>query len=185
MKLIPLPAFDDYYIWMLRDGHRALVVDPGDAKPVLAALQSEGLQLLGILVAHCHPDHTGGIDVSLDATGASVFGPANERVPDHTAGYIAYFVEVSSEAPVLFCGDTFFSSACGRLLEGTPQQMLVSLGLPAELPGATRVCCAHEYTMNNLEICGPSRTRQPATRSLPGPMTGAARAKPSHPALHH
>nr|WP_295769041.1 hydroxyacylglutathione hydrolase [Rhodoferax sp.] len=177
MKLIPLPAFDDNYIWMLHDGHRALVVDPGDAQPVLAALQSEGVQLQGILVTHHHPDHTGGVDVLRDATSASVFGPANERMPEplrrlhgggtvqllgldfkvldvpgHTAGHIAYFAEVNGEAPVLFCGDTLFSGGCGRLFEGTPQQMLASLGQLAKLPGATRVCCAHEYTLSNLKF---------------------------------
>jgi hydroxyacylglutathione hydrolase len=177
MKLIPLPAFDDNYIWMLHDGRRALVVDPGDAQPVLAALQSEGVQLQGILVTHHHPDHTGGVDLLRDATGASVFGPANERIPEplerlhggdtaqllglhfkvldvpgHTAGHIAYVAKISGEAPVLFCGDTLFSGGCGRLFEGTPLQMLSSLRLLAELPGATRVCCAHEYTLSNLKF---------------------------------
>lgn len=185
MKLIPVPAFDDYCIWMLRDGHRALVVDPGDAKPVLEDLQNEGLQLRGILVAHCHPDHTRGIDVLINATGASVFGPANERVPDHTADHMVYIAGVRSEAPSLFCGDTFFISGSGHLFEGTPQQMLVSLSLLAELPGATRVCCAHEYTLNNLEICGRRQNRQLAIRGLPGPMPSAARAKAAHPFFQH
>lgn len=177
MKLIPLPAFDDNYIWMLHDGHRALVVDPGDARPVLAALQREDVQLQGILVTHHHADHTGGVDSLRQATGASVFGPAHEPMPEpllrltggdtvqllgqdfrvldvpgHTAGHIAYFCEISGEAPVLFCGDTLFSGGCGRLFEGTAEQMLASLGLLAALPGPTRVCCAHEYTMGNLKF---------------------------------
>ena len=177
MKLIPLPAFDDNYIWLFHDGKRALVVDPGDAQPVLAALQSESLQLQGILVTHHHHDHTGGVEVLRDTTGAGVFGPANERMPEplqrlrggdtvelldlafqvldvpgHTAGHIAYFCEISGQAPVLFCGDTMFSGGCGRLFEGTAQQMQASLTLLAELPGATRVCCAHEYTLSNLKF---------------------------------
>ncbi len=177
MKLIPLPAFDDNYIWMFHDGHRALVVDPGDAQPVLAALQRESLQLQGILVTHHHADHTGGVDVLRNTTGASVFGPATERMPEplqrlrggdtvqlldlafqvldvpgHTAGHIAYFCEISDHAPVLFCGDTLFSGGCGRLFEGTAQQMQASLALLAALPGATRVCCAHEYTLSNLKF---------------------------------
>lgn len=177
MKLIPLPAFDDNYIWLLHDGKSALVVDPGDAQPVLAALQSEGLQLQGILVTHHHPDHTGGVDVLRDTTGASVFGPALEPMPEplqrlnggdtvqlldlvfqvldvpgHTAGHIAYFCEIPGQAPILFCGDTMFSGGCGRLFEGTAQQMQTSLDLLAALPGATRVCCAHEYTLSNLKF---------------------------------
>ncbi len=177
MKLIPLPAFDDNYIWMLHDGRRALVVDPGDAEPVLAALQREGLQLQGILVTHHHPDHTGGIDRLRNTTGAKVFGPAGEQMPEplqrlhggdsvhllglqfqvldvpgHTAGHIAYFASIPEETPVLFCGDTLFSGGCGRLFEGTPQQMLASLSRLSALPGATRVCCAHEYTLSNLKF---------------------------------
>ncbi|MES2582039.1 MAG: hydroxyacylglutathione hydrolase [Pseudomonadota bacterium] len=177
MKLLPLPAFDDNYIWMFHDGQRALVVDPGDAQPVLAALQRDNLQLQGILVTHHHADHTGGVDVLRETTGAAVFGPANERMPEplvrlhggdtvqlldlafqvldvpgHTAGHIAYFCEAAGEAPVLFCGDTLFSGGCGRLFEGTAQQMQTSLALLAALPGATRVCCAHEYTLSNLKF---------------------------------
>lgn len=177
MKLIPLPAFDDNYIWMLHDGHRALVVDPGDAQPVLDALQREGLRLHGILVTHHHADHTGGVDVLRTATGAHVFGPAKERMPEplqrlqgfdrvpllgmewqildvpgHTAGHIAYFAEIPGADPVLFCGDTLFSGGCGRLFEGTAQQMQASLAALAALPGATRVCCAHEYTLSNLKF---------------------------------
>jgi glyoxylase-like metal-dependent hydrolase (beta-lactamase superfamily II) len=82
MKLIPLPAFSDNYIWMLHDGQAAWVVDPGDAQPVLNALATEGLQLQGILVTHHHPDHTGGVDLLRERTGAAVFGPARETVPE-------------------------------------------------------------------------------------------------------
>lgn len=200
MKLIPLPAFQDNYLWLLHDGRRALVVDPGDASPVLAALAEGGLQLEAILVTHHHPDHVGGVDALRDATGARVFGPARERIPEplqrlaegeaievlglrfqvldvpgHTAGHIAYYCPdpgppgTSSSppkgehpawggpapddgAPLLFCGDTLFSGGCGRLFEGTAAQMHDSLGKLAALPGNTRVCCTHEYTLGNLKF---------------------------------
>ncbi len=162
---------------MVHDGQRALVVDPGDAEPVLYALQHHGLQLEGILVTHHHADHVGGVDVLRDTTGATVFGPARERipaplhklrqgdricvlgitfdtidVPGHTAGHIAYFAPDCMGAPLLFCGDTLFSGGCGRLFEGTPAQMLASLSTLAALPGNTRVCCTHEYTLGNLKF---------------------------------
>lgn len=177
MDLIALPAFDDNYFWLLHDGQQALVVDPGDAAPVRAALHQRGLQLASILVTHHHGDHTGGVAELRDATGAQVFGPARERipapftplqggdeavalgirwrvldVPGHTAGHIAYFAPEVNGAPLLFCGDTLFSGGCGRIFEGTPAQMLASLDLLAELPAATRVCCAHEYTLANLRF---------------------------------
>ena len=177
MKLIPLPAFTDNYIWMLHDGQRALVVDPGDAQPVMDALQSEGLQLESILVTHHHADHTGGVAELRQATGAKVCGPATESMPEpllrlkggdvhtslglsflvmdvpgHTAGHIAFYCEAMDGAPLLFCGDTLFSGGCGRLFEGTPEQMLASLDSLAALPGNTRVCCTHEYTLSNLKF---------------------------------
>lgn len=177
MKFIPLPAFQDNYLWLLHDGQRALVVDPGDAQPVLAYLERSGLQLEAILVTHHHPDHIGGVDVLRDATGARVWGPARERIPEpvhrlaegdtvnvlgltfrvldvpgHTAGHIAYYCEQIDGAPLLFCGDTLFSGGCGRLFEGTPAQMLASLSKLAALPDATRVCCTHEYTLANLKF---------------------------------
>jgi len=177
MFLTPIPAFDDNYLWMLDDGRRALIVDPGDAAPVLQALQDRQLQLESILVTHHHPDHTGGVDALRRATGARVFGPAREHipgpftplqdgdevralglefqvidVPGHTAGHIAFFTPERDGRPLLFCGDTLFSGGCGRLFEGTPAQMLASLDRLAALPGNTVVCCTHEYTMGNLRF---------------------------------
>lgn len=162
---------------MVHDEGRALVVDPGDAQPVLEALQRLGLQLDAILVTHHHNDHTGGVAALRAATGAQVFGPAREPMPEpltrlaggdklealglsfqvmdvpgHTAGHIAYFCADVENAPLLFCGDTLFSAGCGRLFEGSPAQMLASLDALAALPGATRVCCAHEYTLSNLKF---------------------------------
>jgi hydroxyacylglutathione hydrolase len=178
MTLVPLPAFADNYIWMLQDGSNAIVVDPGDAQPVFDALTRDKLQLAAILVTHHHPDHTGGVAALHAATGAPVFGPARERIPEpftpllhgdtaevlglrfavidvpgHTAGHIAYFLPASGGvSPLLFCGDTLFSGGCGRLFEGTPAQMLASLDALAALPGDARVCCAHEYTLANLRF---------------------------------
>ena len=188
MELIALPAFSDNYLWLLHDGAQALVVDPGDAAPVLEALRQRSLTLASILVTHHHADHTGGVAELRAATGAQVFGPATEAVPEplvrvkggdvvrtlgltfevidvpgHTAGHIAYFCPDMDGAPLLFCGDTLFSGGCGRLFEGTPAQMLASLDRLAALPGATRVCCAHEYTLSNLRF---ARAVEPGNQAL-------------------
>lgn len=177
MNLVALPAFQDNYIWLLHDGRHAVVVDPGDAKVVMQALATQGLQLQSILVTHHHPDHIGGVAALREATGCTVHGPARERIPEplvphahgdrvtvlglpfevidvpgHTAGHIAYFCADMDGQPVLFCGDTLFSGGCGRLFEGTPAQMLASLDRLSALPDATRVCCAHEYTLSNLRF---------------------------------
>lgn len=177
MTLIPLPAFNDNYMWVLHDGRRALVVDPGESEGVLTWLGSEGIALDAILVTHHHGDHTGGVDTLRQATGAQVIGPAREVVPEplqrvadgdtiellglrfevldvpgHTSGHIAYHCADVDGQPLLFCGDTLFSAGCGRLFEGTPQQMLASLDRLAALPDNTRVCCTHEYTLSNLRF---------------------------------
>ena len=179
--LVALPAFADNYIWLLHDGQRALVVDPGDAGPVHAALDSLQLTLEAILVTHHHADHVGGVDALRGRLQGPVFGPARERmpapftplqdgavihllgghwrvldVPGHTAGHIAYVQQAPSgarlQSPLLFCGDTLFSAGCGRLFEGTPAQMLQSLAILASLPAETQVCCTHEYTLSNLKF---------------------------------
>ncbi|MEG2631242.1 MAG: hydroxyacylglutathione hydrolase, partial [Comamonas sp.] len=177
MNLLPLPAFSDNYIWMLHDGRQALVIDPGEAAPVFAALERHALQLQSILITHHHPDHVGGVAALRAATGAQVWGPARETLPEpvtrvqggdqvdvlggpwqvidvpgHTAGHIAFYSASAMAQPVLFCGDTLFSGGCGRLFEGTPAQMQHSLDALAALPDATQVCCAHEYTLSNLRF---------------------------------
>ena len=177
LELLPLPAFNDNYIWMVHDGRHAAVVDPGDAEPVRQALQARGLRLSSILVTHHHPDHIGGVDALRDVLDGPVWSPKSERtpeprmevtggqtvevlghpvevidVPGHTAGHVAYVMTVPDQDPILFCGDTLFSAGCGRLFEGSPEQMHRSLTALSRLPGRTRVCCAHEYTLSNLRF---------------------------------
>ena len=176
--IIPIPAFADTYIWLLRRGRQAAVVDPGDAAPVLAYLDREALELVAIVNTHHHGDHVGGNRALLAQRAVPVFGPAREAipgvtralaqgdaitlpgvalelsvldVPGHTAGHIA-FVGRTPEGPLVFCGDTLFSAGCGRLFEGTPAQMVDSLSKLAALPAATRVYCGHEYTLANLRF---------------------------------
>jgi hydroxyacylglutathione hydrolase len=178
MQLIPLPAFSDNYIWLLKDQHRLLAVDPGEGAAVLNWMAAHpGLQLDTILVTHHHADHTGGLAELVQAAGARVYGPALEAlpvahtpvaegqsiawgpltfqvmdVPGHTLGHVAYWTQAAGQAPLLFCGDTLFSAGCGRLFEGTPAQMLDSLDRLSALPADTQVCCAHEYTLSNLRF---------------------------------
>ncbi len=192
MNLVALPAFTDNYVWMLHDGQRAIVVDPGDAAPVEAALDEQGLELAAILVTHHHPDHVGGIDRLRPRLRGPVHGPARERipppfeprhdgegfeaiglhfevldVPGHTAGHIAYLTHDAGPDPVLFCGDTLFSAGCGRLFEGTAQQLHASLQRLAALPARTRVCCTHEYTVSNLRFaCAVEPANAEASRHL-------------------
>ncbi len=177
MNVLALPAFDDNYIWLLHDGTNAAVVDPGDADPVNEALDRLGLRLQAILVTHHHPDHVGGVDELRSRLDGPVFGPARERipvpftplgqcdsfdllgqrfdvldVPGHTSGHIAYVTTPPTQASWLFCGDTLFSAGCGRLFEGTPEQMHESLNKLAALPANTQVFCTHEYTLSNLRF---------------------------------
>jgi hydroxyacylglutathione hydrolase len=188
MNLVALPAFADNYIWMLHDGREALVVDPGDSAPVIDALDRLGLALTAILVTHHHGDHVGGLEALVPRLQGPIHGPAHESmpvevigheagdrvrwqdisfevmdVPGHTAGHIAYYAGAAPGGPLLFCGDTLFSGGCGRLFEGTPRQMHDSLARLAALPGESRVCCAHEYTLSNLRF---AHAAEPANQAI-------------------
>ena len=176
LNILTVPAFDDNYLWIIHDGKHAAVVDPGDATPILAALAQHQLTLCAILLTHHHADHIGGVPALLSHASVPVYGPTNDRiaavthplsqgncvfvskldlrleiidVPGHTSGHIAYFAPTQRW---LFCGDTLFAGGCGRLFEGTAEQMLHSLDQLAALPDETAVYCAHEYTMSNLRF---------------------------------
>jgi hydroxyacylglutathione hydrolase len=174
LEIVPLCAFQDNYIWTLRAGKYAAVVDPGEARPVQEYLAREGLTLAAILATHHHPDHVGGIAELVEMTKVPVFGPKGEPIPaltnpvgqgdsveipalaasftvldipGHTRAHVAYYGLES-----LFCGDTLFACGCGRVFEGTPEQMLASLSKLAALPDATKVYCGHEYTLANIKF---------------------------------
>jgi hydroxyacylglutathione hydrolase len=175
LNVEPIPAFDDNYIWLLREADRAgvAVVDPGDADPVIERLRAAGLDLAAVLITHHHQDHIGGVaDLLAHWPDALVAAPNDRRiakatrrvgegdsvaipgfetrfdvieVPGHTSTHIAYLAD-----GVLFCGDTLFAAGCGRVFDGTFEQLAASLRRISELPPRTLCYCAHEYTLANL-----------------------------------
>ncbi|MCW8983366.1 MAG: hydroxyacylglutathione hydrolase, partial [Gammaproteobacteria bacterium] len=179
MNVTPIAAFDDNYIWIIHNGRHnssdpqdIIVVDPGDAEPVIRAIEANGWQLRAILLTHHHYDHTGGVEELLQLSDVPVYGPAHEKIkgvthplgegdridfddinihlqvldtPGHTRGHICYYGH-----DLLFCGDTLFAAGCGRIFEGTPSQMYASLEKIRALPKETQIYCAHEYTLQNL-----------------------------------
>jgi hydroxyacylglutathione hydrolase len=183
MDIVAVPAFADNYLWLVHDdaSGETAVVDPGDAGPVLAEAERRGWTITQVWNTHWHPDHTGGNIAIKEATGAPISGPAAEtipgrdtglregdeirlgarvgrviEVPGHTSGHIALIFD---EDRVAFVGDTLFAMGCGRLFEGTPEQMYRSLRRLTDLPGNTRLYCAHEYTLSNARF---------AAHALPG-----------------
>ena len=182
MPLVPLPVFQDNYIWVLRCGNQALAVDPGDPAPVENHLQKHGLRLSHILITHHHADHTGGVaellkhhpEVQVIAPQEHAYAKPHvalingQRIalngfhwsctaihtPGHTLDHVSYWLEdhTGMQSPILFCGDTLFSAGCGRLFEGSAEQMWDSLCALRQLDPETRVCAAHEYTLTNLQF---------------------------------
>ncbi|TDT60875.1 hydroxyacylglutathione hydrolase [Enterobacter sp. AG5470] len=174
MNLNSIPAFQDNYIWVLNnDNGRCLIVDPGEAAPVLSAIQEHNWQPEAILLTHHHNDHVGGVkELHQHFPELVVYGPAETQdkgttqvvaegdtmtilghefsvfaTPGHTLGHICFF-----SFPYLFCGDTLFSGGCGRLFEGTAKQMYQSFCKINALPDDTVICCAHEYTLANMKF---------------------------------
>jgi hydroxyacylglutathione hydrolase len=204
LAVVAVPAFQDNYLWLVHDGTHACVVDPGDAAPVLAALDALKLSLRAILLTHHHADHVGGVPGLLARFPVPVYGPDNPTiagisdvlgagdritleapalqaevlaVPGHTLDHIAYYTP-----GLLFCGDTLFAGGCGRLFEGTPAQMAASLARLAALPPETAVYCAHEYTLANLRFalaCEPGNAAL-AARML-AEQAARARGEPTVP----
>ena len=176
LTLIALPAFEDNYIWVLHDAQHAVAVDPGDPSPLTDYLDTHRLELSAILITHHHRDHTGGNVVLRQRYNCAIYGPDNPRIPavthilrggdtltltspalhldimatpGHTLDHISYVGH-----NCLFCGDTVFGCGCGcgKLFEGTPAMMTASMNAILTLPDATRVCCAHEYTLSNIDF---------------------------------
>ena len=174
LTLIPLPAFEDNYIWVWHDERHAVAIDPGDPMPLIQFLDAHQLALSAILITHHHRDHTGGNTLLRERYNCSIYAPDNPRIPEvthrlhggdrvniaepglrfdviatpgHTLDHISYFGH-----GCLFCGDTVFGCGCGKLFEGSPATMAASLDVILNLPDATRVCCAHEYTLSNIDF---------------------------------
>jgi hydroxyacylglutathione hydrolase len=204
LKLHAIEAFSDNYIWALADDSgRAVVVDPGDAAPVFAKVE-QGLRPVAILLTHHHPDHIGGAEALLERFDVPCYAPVDPRIacasqrlsegdafeiPElglrystlevhgHTSSHVAFH-----GGGIVFCGDTLFSLGCGRLFEGTPAQMVASLDKLAALPGETRVCCGHEYTLSNGAFAGVVEPGNAALRERVAQACAAReRGEPSLP----
>jgi len=204
MRVLPVPCLSDNYAYLLvaEGSDEAVVIDPSEASPVIAALEREGLKLAAILNTHHHWDHVGGNDELLARFGAlpvyahaSDFGRVPKQterveegnffeaggvvfrplhVPGHTLGAVSYFV-AEGDSPAVFTGDTLFVAGCGRLFEGTPEQMFASLaGKLAKLPPETRVFCGHEYAYNNLRFAAHV---EPENEGVKKKLAAAAEAK--------
>lgn len=184
LTLISLPAFEDNYIWVLHDGQYAVAVDPGDPAPLIAFLDAQQLVLTTVFITHHHRDHTGGNTLLRQRFNCVIYAPENPRIPatthilrggdavdiaqpplhfdviatpGHTLDHISYVGHGS-----LFCGDTVFGCGCGKLFEGNPGMMAASLDRILALPDATRVCCAHEYTLSNIDFAKTIDGHNPA-----------------------
>ena len=176
INIEPIKAFDDNYIWLMTTNEGSIVIDPGESKNLLKEIEKKNIKLDAILITHHHYDHTGGIEeLLMKYPNLKVYGPNNNvdliksrlgdgellnvigidfeviEIPGHTLDHIAYYANINN-SPILFCGDTLFAGGCGRVFEGTFDQMYESLMKLKKLPKNTRIYCGHEYTINNLKF---------------------------------
>jgi hydroxyacylglutathione hydrolase len=176
INIEPIKAFDDNYIWLMTTNEGSIVIDPGESINLLSTIKQKNINLDAILITHHHYDHTGGIEeLLMKYPNLKVYGPNNNvdliksrlvdgelinviginfeviEIPGHTLDHIAYYANINN-SPILFCGDTLFAGGCGRVFEGTFDQMYESLMKLKKLPKNTRIYCGHEYTVNNLKF---------------------------------
>lgn len=177
LTAVPIPAFDDNYLWLIHGpNHTAVIVDPGDAQPVMDYLRKQQLELIAILVTHHHNDHIGGINTLTQYWDIPVYGPSSPHIPQvthtvgdgdtvtlfneshrfdvmtvpgHTLDHIAYEATINNQ-PAVFCGDTLFAAGCGRIFDGSSALLYQSLQRLNQLPAETLIFCTHEYTLANL-----------------------------------
>ena len=177
MKINHLDAFSDNYIWTMESEGKIAIVDPGDAKPIHEYIKKTGYVLTDVLITHHHWDHTGGLEEVIEEYKCQAYGPSGGHIkgitkplhdneyftildrykfrafsaPGHTNDQLSYFCD-ETDKPILFSGDTLFYAGCGRLFEGTPEDMLFSMDRYMELPSDTLIYCGHEYTESNLKF---------------------------------
>ena len=186
INIEPIKAFSDNYIWLLTTNEGSIVIDPGESNNLLEVIKEKNLNLTAILITHHHFDHTGGIETILANKSIDVYGPDNNidsinikvtneskinllgiefeviEIPGHTLDHIAYYAENDGN-PILFCGDTLFAGGCGRVFEGTFDQMYESLSILKKLPLNTKIYCGHEYTESNLKF---AKSVEPLNQSI-------------------
>ena len=175
LSVKPIKAYQDNYIWLVSTNEGSIVVDPGESKKILNLIDNNEIDLKGVLITHHHFDHTNGLSDLLYKRGLKVYGPKNNvnginnivknndmftvigidfeviEIPGHTLDHIAFYSFNSGE-PILFCGDTLFSGGCGRVFEGTFDQMFIALKKISKYPKETKIFCGHEYTLSNLKF---------------------------------
>ena len=175
LSVKPIKAYQDNYIWLVSTNEGSIVVDPGESKKILNLIDNNEIDLKGVLITHHHFDHTNGLSELLNKRGLEVYGPKNNvhginnivknndkftvigidfeviEIPGHTLDHIAFYSFNDGE-PILFCGDTLFSGGCGRVFEGTFDQMFIALKKISKYPSETKIFCGHEYTLSNLKF---------------------------------
>ena len=175
LSVKPIKAYQDNYIWLVSTNEGSIVVDPGESKKILNLIDNNEIDLKGVLITHHHFDHTNGLSDLLNKRGLEVYGPKNNvhginnivknndkftvigidfeviEIPGHTLDHIAFYSFNDGE-PILFCGDTLFSGGCGRVFEGTFDQMFIALKKISKYPKETKIFCGHEYTLSNFKF---------------------------------